>query len=76
MYDVCSPNHNCRHRIHALMCMQHPFLQALQLTAELQCPLLRQEAFAVSDTDASAAPKGYINQLRAAGKVYNVYVHR
>jgi len=34
-----------------------------------------QEAFALSDADAAAAPAGYVNKLRGAGKVYNVYVH-
>lgn len=34
-----------------------------------------QEAFAVSDSDAASAPKGYVVKLRGGGKPYNVYVH-
>ena len=35
-----------------------------------------QEAFALTDSEAAAAPKGYATRLKGAGKVYNVYVHR
>eukprot|EP00798_Chlamydomonas_sp_ICE-L_P015737 gene15739-21859_t len=34
-----------------------------------------QEAMALTDAEISAAPKGYVNKLKAAGKTYNVYVH-
>lgn len=35
-----------------------------------------QEAFALSDADAASAPANYVVPLRAAGRKYNVYVHR
>jgi hypothetical protein len=35
-----------------------------------------QEAFALPQPEATAAPAGYITQLKAAGITYNVYVHR
>jgi apyrase len=35
-----------------------------------------QEAFALPDDAASAAPKGYVTKLRAGGSTYSVYVHR
>lgn len=35
-----------------------------------------QEAFALPSTEATAAPAGYITQLKAGGTTYNVYVHR
>ena len=39
-------------------------------------PTQVQEAFALTDSEAAAAPKGYATRLKGAGKVYNVYVHR
>lgn len=35
-----------------------------------------QEAFALPTDAATAAPAGYITQLKAGGTAYNVYVHR
>jgi hypothetical protein len=35
-----------------------------------------QEAFALTQSQAATAPKGYATQLKGAGKVYQVYVHR
>ena len=35
-----------------------------------------QEAFALTKEQAEAAPKGYATELKGAGKVYQVYVHR
>lgn len=35
-----------------------------------------QEAFALPADEATAAPTGYITQLKAGGTAYNVYVHR
>jgi hypothetical protein len=35
-----------------------------------------QEAFALSDDEAAAAPNGYIVKLKGGGSTYNVYVHR
>jgi hypothetical protein len=37
---------------------------------------LLQEAFALSDDEAAAAPNGYIVKLKGGGASYNVYVHR
>ncbi|EFJ53213.1 hypothetical protein VOLCADRAFT_78871 [Volvox carteri f. nagariensis] len=34
-----------------------------------------QEAFALEETDAQAAPKDYVVQLHGGGKTFNVYVH-
>ncbi|GLC70971.1 hypothetical protein PLESTF_001056400 [Pleodorina starrii] len=34
-----------------------------------------QEAFALEEADAKAAPKDYVTQLHGGGKVFNVYVH-
>ena len=35
-----------------------------------------QEAFALSEADAKAAPKGYVTELKGGGNTYKVYVHR
>lgn len=35
-----------------------------------------QQAFAISQSDAKAAPEGYIIQLAGGPQMYNVYVHR
>jgi hypothetical protein len=35
-----------------------------------------QEAFALPDAEAAAAPAGYVTTLRAGGSAYKVYVHR
>lgn len=35
-----------------------------------------QEAFALTDSAAAAAPPGYVVNLQASGQTYNVYVHR
>jgi apyrase len=35
-----------------------------------------QEAFALPQPEATAAPAGYVTQLKAGGVTYNVYVHR
>lgn len=35
-----------------------------------------QEAFALPDDGAAAAPSGYVTKLRAGGNTYSVYVHR
>lgn len=35
-----------------------------------------QEAFALPQDEATAAPAGYITPLKAGGTTYNVYVHR
>ena len=35
-----------------------------------------QEAFALTEQEATAAPDGYVTQLQAGGSRYYVYVHR
>jgi apyrase len=35
-----------------------------------------QEAFALPEAEAAAAPTGYITQLKSSGTTYSVYVHR
>lgn len=35
-----------------------------------------QEAFALPDTEATAAPGGYVTKLKAGATTYNIYVHR
>ena len=35
-----------------------------------------QEAFALPEADAKAAPEGYVTRLRAGGTAFSVYVHR
>ena len=54
------------------MCVQPSVLLS---TCMVSLPQV-QEAFALTDSEAAAAPKGYATRLKGAGKVYNVYVHR